>query len=203
MNKFFLSICDCIRRKKALFVFLVVATIVVLVLAVYGAMNFGSSSIAINLTNVPYIKFLKGGGFMSFIFGTIITAMVFYLLIYLTCCKKFLIPFAMLFYLYFVYSQVVIFTCIMLIYGFFNALILLFVLLFFLFAEFLVFILIIIEFCNLSNCPTYFKDCFKSQCNAKLLSIILLCLLLIFCNNCGVGACRLWCNELWQFFHCN
>ena len=183
MVKIFSRICETIKRKRAMFVLLILFSIAISVLAVYSAISFDSIAITIDIGNVTFVKFLRGdSGIISFIFGTLISILVFYFIMLICCFKKFLLPFAILFYLYFVYSQMVIFTSIIVIYGFFNVLILILFLIVFYLLEFLLFILLILELSNISGSSCYFKDCFnKDLCNVFLLTIGLMCLCVAFC----------------------
>ena len=183
MVNIFSRFCETIRRNKALFIVLILATIGISVLAIYSAINFESVAISIEIGNVSFIKFLRGdSGFIGFVFTSLLTSAGFYIIILLCCCKKFLFPVAVLFYLYFVYSQIVIFTSVMVIYGFFNVLILILCLLIFLLFEFFVFILLMLECLSICGTHTYFKDCFNSSVSCVgILSLGLVLLVLMFC----------------------
>lgn len=173
---------DNIRRRYGYFIFLCLITIAIIVLAVFSAINFDGGVLPIDLSNVPYIKYLKDDcGFFYLIFGNLLTLAIFITLIVLFSCKRYLLPFSLIFYLYFVYSQIVIFVSLILIYGFFNTIILMILLTIFLLLEFLLLLLIlinIVEHCGNSN---FFSACFnRNQSPIWWLIISLLILTLTF-----------------------
>ncbi len=181
MNNLFSSLFDCIRKKTALFVILCLLSITVIVLAVFSAISFNGGVLPINLSNIAYVKFLKGEtGFAMLIFGTLISIGITYALVILFSCKKFLIPLALIFYLYFVYMQTVVFVSILLIYGFFNTLILLMLLLIYLLAEFILFLILIIALSSLSNDCNYLKTCFTNR-TILITTLLLLITMFVFC----------------------
>ncbi len=182
MIRLFSNILDTIKRKKAMFILLIILTIAVCVLAVYSAINFDNGIISLDIGHVSYVKFLKGAGFMSFLFNSMLVTIIFAAIIWVCCLKRFLLPFGFLFYLYFVYSQVVIFVSLILIYGFFNVLVLMLFLIVFLLFEFLIFMLILLDLTNVCGSSCYFKDCFNlNTCSFKLLICLLLILIFLFC----------------------
>ncbi len=180
MNNLFSSLFDCVRKKTALFILLCITTIAIIVLAVFSAISFNGGVLPIDLSNIAYMKFLMGdSGFAMLIFGNLLSLGLIYGLIILFSCKKYLIPLALIFYLYFVYSQTVVFISILLIYGFFNVLLLLILLLIYLLAEFIIFLLMLTILCTLSNANDYFKCCFKNK-SFLLCTLMLLLVMLIF-----------------------
>lgn len=180
MTKLFFRLGDNIRKHKTLFVVLLILTFIVGIIAVYSAINFEMIAITIDIGNVTFVKFLKGDtSFLPLVFGTLLVLLVFLAIITLCCFKKFLLPFAILFYLYFVYSQIVVLTSLIVIYGFFNTLILLFLLCVFFLLEFLVFVLIFLELFSICGSPCFFKDCFNSN-SSCFLSLLILMTLLVF-----------------------
>ncbi len=181
MRNFFGSIFQTVRAKKGVFVGLILLTIVAIVLAVVSAINLNGSVLPIDLGNIAFIRFLRGDcGFLFLIFGSLLNLLIFYLAIVLCCSKKFLFPLAVLFYLYFVYSQAIIFTAIILIYGFLNALLVLMLLLIYLIVTFLIFMLILL--CLFEACPSGIGCFFKpSECCLIYLTIILVVASLFFC----------------------
>ncbi len=183
MNQFFNAISNQIRLKRGLFILLLISTIVVIVLAVISAINFDGGILPIDLSNIAFIKYLKGDcGVFFLIFGTLLNLIIFYSLILVFCCKKFLFPFAMIFYLYFVYSQVVIFTSIILIYGFFNTLILLLLLLIYIILEIVLLMLFVLFLLNFTDSYGYFKNCFSSSnLNLLILTLSLVIINILFC----------------------
>lgn len=186
-HKIYMQIFSCfgetIKKKKSLFVVLLLLTILVIVLAVFSAININNGIFNIDLSNIAYIKFLQGkAGLPAFIFNCIMSIGIVYAIILLTFIKPYTSCLGFIFFLYFVYSQTVIFVSIILIYGFFNVLIILILLLILLLLEFLLLMFVILELANLTNSTCYFKDCFNFQTSKLLLySIILLCLIVAFC----------------------
>lgn len=174
---------ECVQRKKGFFIFLVFASVAVAVFAVFSAINFDGGILDFNLSNVPYISYLRGdGGLAYLIFGMIFSAALFYVAILLCCCKSWLLPLALIFYLYRVYSHIMIFTCIILFYGFLNVLILLIFLLAFVLAELFMFILIICSLNTFTNSTNYFRSCFNKKDSCLMLATTLLvCVIVIFC----------------------
>ena len=171
-----------IKRNKGFFVVMLIATISVIVLAIFSAVNFDGGVLVLDFKNVTYIKYLKGdSGLMSFIFMTILMVAVFYALILLCCSKKFLLPFAILFYLYYVYAQIVYLVSLLLLYGFLNVLILFLFLIVYLVAEILLLLILLLSLLAISGDSTYFKTCFSPTNNILLTSIALLLLVLAFC----------------------
>ena len=183
MNSIFICIGEKIRRYKVLFCCLIVATITISIIAIYSAINFETISITIDVGNVTFVKFLTGEtSFLPLIFGLMIMAFVFIGICCFCCLKKILVPLAVLVYFYFVYSQMVVLTSLIVIYGFFNTLVLIFFLSCFLLMEFFLFMLVLLEL--ISNCgsPCFFKDCFSVNSCIKWLLVFWGVLILIFCT---------------------
>ncbi len=149
-------------------------------MAVVSAIKLNGSVLPIDLSNIAFIRFLRGDcGFVFLLIGSILNLLLFYFAILLCCCKKFLCPLAYLFYFYYVYSQVMIFTSIILIYGMLNALILLLLLLLFMLAVFALLILTILNLVELpSNC--YFSACFNPRESCIIWIFLVLILLTVF-----------------------
>ena len=106
MNNIFSGLFSCVRIKKAYFVCLIFFTIIAVVLGVIAAINFGGGVYAVDLEHISYVKFLKGDcGFMSLIFNLILSLSVFFIVIYLCNFKSWLVPLAILFYLYCKYQR--------------------------------------------------------------------------------------------------
>ncbi len=182
MQNFFANIFAPIKQKRGIFICLVIFTIIMLVLGVISGRHLDNGVITIDLSHVPYIKFIsKSGGFVSFIFNLLISTAILYIIIVVCFIKPFLVPISLVFYFYFVYSQAVIFINILLIYGFFNALILLVFLLVYMLVLIFFFLLILLELFSLCGSTNYFKTCFNIR-NSNLLHItICLCaIILIF-----------------------
>ena len=183
MNHFFFSLINQIRIRKGLFTILIISTIVIIILGVISAINFDGGILPIDLSNIAFIKYLKRDcGVFFLIFGTILNLIIFYSLILIFCSKRFLIPFAIIFYLYFVYSQIVIFTSIILLYGFFNTLILLLLLLIYIILEILLLMTFLLFLLNFTDNYGYFRNCFTfNNSNILLLTISLIIICILFC----------------------
>lgn len=182
MKNMFRNIVDCISRKKAMFIVFIILALVMLVIGVVSAINFNTGVLPIDLGNITFIKFLRGSsGFFSLIFNTIIASVIIYALMVVCCCKNFLVPIAIIFYLYFIYCMGVVWTSVMLIYGFFATIILLILLLAFYACEIFILTLLLCELVNLPK-TNYFRCCFNNQTScAVILSTILLVLIVTFC----------------------
>ena len=180
--RIFSNFFACVKKRSTFFTVLCVLTTVAIVLGVIGAINFDGAVVSIDLANVVYIKFLKGdSGVVFFIFGSILSIAVYYLIVLMCCSKKFLYPLAILFYLYMIYSQAVIFTSILIIYGIFNTLVLLLVLLIYIFILALLFMLIIVDCVDICDSPFYLKSCFDRTTNVFFYSIAVLLLSVSMC----------------------
>lgn len=181
MLELFNSLFDCVRRRKGYFIFLLITSIVVIVLAVFSAINFDGGVLPIDLSNIPFIRYLKDDcSFFYLIFGSILSIAIFVALIILFNSRRFLIPFAIIFYLYFVYSQIVIFVSLILIYGFFSTLILIILLTINLIIEFLILLLILTNLLDICDSHDYFKSCFSPRSCILTLFIITLIWAIIF-----------------------
>lgn len=182
MKNMFRNIADCIARRKSLFILFIILALVMLVIGVVSAINFNTGVLPIDLGNITFIKFLRGSsGFFSLIFNTIIASIIIYAIMTLCCCKNFLIPFAVIFYLYFIYCMGVVWTSIMLIYGFFATIILLILLLAFYVCEIFILTVLLCELITISK-TNYFKCCFNNQTSCVvILSTMLLVLIVTFC----------------------
>lgn len=175
------SVFDAIRARKGFFILLLISSVVMIVLGVISAINFDGGVLVIDLDNITFIKFLKDDcGFAFLIFGSLINIIIFYVIILACCCKRYLIPLSIIFYLYFVYSQAVIFTSTLLIYGFFNTIILLILLLIYIILNILLLMLLICLCVKNSNCHNYFSTCFRRQ-DIIHLSLVLLFVSIAFC----------------------
>jgi hypothetical protein len=182
MNKIFGGMFNSIKRKKGYFIILLLLSVVAVVLGVIAAINFGGGIFDIDLSNIAYIRFLKGNcGFMSMMFGLILSLLVFLVVILICHWKSFLLPLGIVFYLYLVYSQAVIFVGIITIYGFLNCIILAVLLLVYSLLIWSVFLIIMCELSCLVNSHNYFKSCFSiRESNIILFLIFILILTLIF-----------------------
>ena len=176
------SILSNVRNRRGLFILLIILTAFVAILAIISAINLNGSLLPLDLSNIAFIKFLRGeASFVFLITGTILNLLIYYALIVLFCSNKFLFPLAILFYLYFVYTQIIIFVSILLIYGLLNALLLLMFLLIYYLAVFAILLLLILDLSNICGC-CYFQNCFNiHNCNLLILSAALLLISIIFC----------------------
>lgn len=174
MNNIFSGLFSCVRIKKAYFVCLIFFTIIAVVLGVIAAINFGGGVYAVDLEHISYVKFLKGDcGFMSLIFNLILSLSVFFIVIYLCNFKSWLVPLAILFYLYLVYSQTVIFLSVILIYGILNCIIFVILLLIFDLCVWLIFMLVLLHLSFHINSCGYFKNCLSFKESKVLLLIFM------------------------------
>ena len=183
MRNIFFRIKNTIQTKKSLFVFLILLALTFVVLGVVASINFSSETLTIDLSNISYVKFLKNeSGFAS-----LIIKLSFGLILFITiilCCgyKPFLFPISLMFYCYLVYSQTVVFVSMILIYGFFNCIIFVFLLLIYIIVIVSIFILYVLEISNFCGCVNYFKSIINKN-NSNILIYILLIILIniIFC----------------------
>ncbi len=178
MNRFFVGMFNCIKRKRGYCVFLCILTLGAIVLGLIGAVNM-NGELTINLNHIAYIRFLRGSGFMTMFFGLFLSVCVFFLLILLCNCKYWLIPFGVVFYLYLVYSQTVIFLSIILIYGILNCIILAVFLLIFSLLTWFMFLLIMCELALHCNSTPYLKTCFTPRLS-KIVWYLAMLVILIF-----------------------
>ncbi len=179
MRYFFSDLFKCVNLKRGYFSLLIALSIVMVVLGVVGSVNL-NSGLTIDLSNISYIKFLKGGGFGSMMFSLFLAISIFVFALILCHWKTFLIPLGLIFYLYLVYSQTFVFVSIILIYGIFNSIILLVLLLLFLLVLWTIFLLLCCELSCHSKSSSYFRDCFsfkRSKVLFFLLSLLILTLI--------------------------
>ena len=178
----FSNLFDCLKRRRGVVLILGTLTILSIVLGVISAINFNGGIIVIDFNNVTYIKFLQNDGSVGMlIFGSLLSVGLFYLIVLLCCSKKFLLPLAILFYLYLIYSQAVVITSVLLIYGLFNTLILLLVLIIYVLALAFAFILLICQCIEICGMPFYFRSCFNKNSGVLVSSIMLLAIIFVFC----------------------
>ena len=91
-------------------------------------------------------------------------------------------PFSVLFYLYFVYSVTVVIISIIMIYGFFNCIILALLLFIFYICLITCYLLLVLEIFNYCNCFGYFKACFNFKENCIVwYGLTMLILAVLFC----------------------
>ncbi len=173
MNKFFGGLFDCVKKKKGYFLVLIILSLVAVVLGVIAAVNFGGGIFSVDLSNIAYMRFLKGDcSFVSMIFGMILSLCVFFFIILICHSKSFLTPLGIIFYLYLVYSQAVIFMSIILIYGILNCIILAVMLLVYSLFIWVLFLMILCEVACLTNGFGYFKSCFSFK-ESKVLTFLI------------------------------
>lgn len=158
-------------------VFLILLSLVAIILGVVAATQFKRKGLTINLSHIAYIRFLAGGGFGSMLFGLILSLSIFLIVIVICCFKKLLCPLAVLFYCYIVYSQTVVIISIILMYGIFNAIILLLFLMIYTLLVWFIFLLIMCDLMCLNSQIGYFRNCFKYS-ESKFL-VYVLCLILL------------------------
>lgn len=177
------SIFDTIKLKKGYFTFLIILTILAISLGVFAGINISGGILVVDLTNIAYIQFLTGDtGFAPMIFKLLFSLFVFFFLIHLCNIKPFLVPLSIIFFMYLVYSQTVVFISVILLYGFFNCIILALLLLIYIMLIIFIFILLCLELNKFCNCNGYFRQTFNfHQSNVLTLSIFLIILTLIFC----------------------
>lgn len=177
------SIFDTIKLKRGYFTFLIILTILAISLGVFAGINISGGILVVDLTNIAYIQFLTGDcGFAPMIFKLWFSLFVFFFLIYLCNIKPFLVPLSMIFFMYLVYSQTVVFISIIMLYGFFNCIILCLLLLIYILLLIFIFIFICLELNKFCNCLNYFSSTFNfSSSNVPTLSILIIVLTLIFC----------------------
>lgn len=177
MNNILNGLFEPCRSKKGYMILLIFASIVAIVLAVFASINFSSGFLTIDLSNISYIKFLKGdSGMASMIFSSLFSLMIFFLIIWLCHSKPFLMPLSIIFYLYLVYSQTVILVSLVMIYGFFNCIILAFILLIYILFTWFLFILAMLHMSFNMREHDYFRCCFDIS-RSKLLHILILIIL--------------------------
>ena len=172
MRLFFNGLFDCVKRRKGYFTILLLLSVFAIVLGVIAAVNFGGGVFAVDISNIAYIRFLKGGGFMSMLFGLMFSLLVFFVVILICYFKHFLTPIGILFYLYLVYSQAVIFMSIILIYGILNCIIFVALLLVYSLLVWTLFLFVLCELANLCNQQGYFKSCFSLRESKVLLYLL-------------------------------
>ena len=71
MRNLFLNLFETIKRRKGYFLFLLLLSVLAVVLGIIGAINLSETSI--DLSNISYIRFLKGGSYGSMIFSLLLS----------------------------------------------------------------------------------------------------------------------------------
>lgn len=183
MRNLFFNISELFRLKRGYFFFLIILTLGAIVLGIFAGINFSGGILVIDLSNIAYIEFLKGdSSFVSMIFKLLLSLLIFFLIIHICNIKPALIPLSVLFFMYLVYSQTVVFISVIMIYGFFNCIIFSLLHLVYTLTLFFLFILLCMELSNHCNCTNYFSTTFNIN---KSSTIFIICgiviLTLIFC----------------------
>ena len=181
MRYFLYNIFLPFKEKRAYFVWLLIFTLIAFVVGVYAGINLNNQVFSIDMSSISYINFLKGEcGLLSLVFKLFLSLTIFYTLILVCHCKKYLIPLAIIIYMYFVYTQAVVLISLIVIYGFFNSIVLFFVLLIyeiFVIATFLISMMHM--YCLIGNFD-FFKSCFSWQNYILWFLLFLLIWCLIF-----------------------
>ncbi|MBE7076500.1 MAG: hypothetical protein E7374_01245 [Clostridiales bacterium] len=153
-----------------------------IIIGIYSAFKFDGAIISIDLKHVTFVKFLRDDcGIGYLIFASLLSLCLYLIILFLCNTKKILVPFAILFYLYFVYSQFVIITSVILHYGIFASLIVVIIFAFVVSAECFIMLAILLDLFSLSCGEIQFKDCFSfASCNFMLYSLLLISLTLAF-----------------------
>ncbi len=182
MREIINSLFEPIGRKKGYFIFLILLTILAVILGVFASINFSKGFLTIDLGNISYIKFLKGDmGMVSMIFSTLLSLLIFYFIVWACHAKPISAILSVIFYLYLVYSQTVILISLIMIYGFFNCIILAMLLLIYILTCWFIFLLSICHLSCICNAPDYFKCSFDTkQCQFLICLILLVVVTLIF-----------------------
>ena len=183
MNNLFSSLFSCFKQKKGYFLLLCLVTILAIILGIYAGISFSGGVLVIDLGNISYIKFLQNDtSLFSMIFALALSLIIFFVLILLFSCKTFLLPLALIFYMYLVYSQAVICVSVVMIYGFLNCIILLLVLIVYVAIIIFLFVLGMLHMACFTNDVCYFKNCFtpRNYILWLLIAVVLVCVIFSF-----------------------
>ena len=182
MREIFNLIKFNIKQKKVLFLTILILTLVAVVFAIIAGINFGEGVFTIDLSNICYIQFLKGEcGWVGLFFRLILGLFIFAVLILFFSCKPFLFPVSVLFYLYLVYSQVLVMVSLIIVYGILNCVILILLLSIYNFVLISLFFLILLDLNNHCRNGNYFSNCFNLNISvAPICFIVLILLCFIF-----------------------
>ena len=184
MGSFFIAVFSNIfsscRKHRVLTTVLIVGVIAAIILGVVGGIQLNNSMFPQDFSNVSYVKFLKGStGFAGFFFSSIFTIMVFCLIIYLCCCKSFLSPLGILFFLYFVYTQTITIISVSTEFGFFNTLILVIYLIVSSLVYFILFLLFVVCCCDCCG-HMYFSTALKTVLPLLLCFVVVILINVLF-----------------------
>ena len=120
---------------------------------------------------------------ISLFTSIVVSLFTFFFLIHLCNIKPALTPLSIIFFMYLVYSQTVVLISIIMLYGFFNCIILCILLLFYILTLFFIFIFHCLEVNKFCNCQNYFKQTLNPNISIDLILFILLIVLtLVFCT---------------------
>lgn len=179
MNNVINNIFYVFRQKKKLFIFILILSIIACVLAIIAGVNFSEGVFSVDLNNICYIQYLKGDcGWFGLIFKLILSLLIFIILIVVFASKPVLFPISLIFYLYLIYSQIVVIVSLIVVYGIFNCVILILLLILYNIVLISIFIFLILDINYCCNCGNYFNNIFNYR-NSNLL--IYLMLILILC----------------------
>lgn len=183
MSWFFGSLFECVKRKKLYVIVLVVFSIIAIVLAVFAGLSLTDGVLSIDLDNISYIKYLKGeSSLVSFMFSMIISLMIFFIIIMICHCRTFIFPLAVVFFLYMIYSQAVVFISVVMIFGFFNCLVFIMLLFVYILMLVVLFICAMAEMMCIMNQHDYFKWCFRFSSSKVLIFLLLIIVVsILFC----------------------
>ena len=173
------NLFQCLKQKKLYFILLCLITCAALIIGVYAGFNFTNQVFSVDLSNISYIQFLQNEcGLFSLIFRLSFSLIIFYSLILICSSKKFLLPIAIIFYTYLVYTQVVVLISLIVIYGFLNSMVLFFVLSIFVVIIIFLFMISMMHMACFTNDYCYFKNCLspRNYILWLLLAVVLMCI---------------------------
>lgn len=177
MNNFFNNLRTSIKQKSKLLILLISLSVAAIVLGIFAGIKFLDGVLVVDLSNIAYIKFLKAEiSFINLFFRICFATFIFAFLIYICNVKPFLTPLSILFYLYFVYSQVVIIVSITLIYGFLNSIILVLLIAIYTIILYAILLFFFLE----ANCHCNSFNFFKESLNSNFLTYLTVILVATF-----------------------
>jgi len=175
MNNFFNLISLRVKQNKGFFILILLLTTISIILAVVAGINFSEGLFSIDLSNICYIEYLKGDcGWGALFFKLIFSLIIFILLIALFACKPYLLPISVVFYLYLIYSQILVVVSLIITYGILNCVILILLLIIYNIILTSIFLLMLLDLNMHCKNKNYFNSCFNIN-----LSIFPICLLFI------------------------
>ena len=181
--RFFNSFKYTFLTKKGYFIFLLVSNLSI-TLGILAGINISGGVLSVDLSNIAYIQFLTGEtSFVSMLFKLVVSLFTFFFLIHLCNIKPCLVPLSIIFFIYLVYSQSVVLISIIMLYGFFNCIILCILLLIYVISIIFIFIFHCLEVNKFCNCQSFFKQTLNPNISIDLILFVLLIILtLIFCT---------------------